>query len=168
MKYKNDEYRAREARAQKGAANLLTLTGYWILGEPVLLHPALQEGLNVTAENLVILPSGGDYPYRLVEAVRETRSTALIIEPGATTAGSSTFYFTLLRCAGGTEHWHRALRLWVDIDRRPYLVPAPDGDEPEGQCFAIDKGVRPVDRPWKHEVDLEFGLRHADAVLQTP
>ncbi len=168
MKYKNDDYRARYAHALKAAQNLASLACYGLVDEPAIMPPALREGLNVPAEYLVILPSGGGYPSLLEEAVRETRSNVLILEPGTTMNDASTICCTLLRCAGGKTHWHRMLRLWLGFDRRVYLVPTPDGDDPEGACFVIAKGVRSVDAPWSNEVERDFGLNHADALLLAP
>jgi hypothetical protein len=101
MKYENNEYRSRHSQALKAAQNLVTLASYQVVDEWALPPPALREGLNVPAECLILLPSGGDYPYRLVKAVRETRMNVLIVEPGKTIEGAPTIYFTLLRCAGG-------------------------------------------------------------------
>ncbi len=147
MKYENDENQARYACALKAAQNLASLACYGLVDEPAIMPPALRGGLNVPSEYLVILPSGGGSPSLLEEAVRETRSNVLILEPGETRAGTPTICCTLLRCAGGKIHWHRALRLWVGFDRRVYLVPAPDGDDSDdpGSCFVIAKGVRSVD-----------------------
>lgn len=169
MKYKNNEYIARETRAQKGAVNLLRVTDWRIKGEPALLPPALQEGLNAPDADLVILASGGSYPHGLEAAVRETRATILIIELGSTSTGSVTYYFTLVRCVAGDIRWTRALRLWVDVDRKPYLVPDEHSDNPDGAYFALDaRGVVIVAAPWRDAADREFGLGQADAALLAP
>ncbi len=168
MKYENDEYRSRYACALKAAQNLASLACYGLVDEPAIMPPALKEALNVPSEYLALLPTGGDYPSLLEEAVRETRSNVLILEPGTTMQGAATICCTLLRCAGGKIHWHRALRLWVGFDRHVYLAPAPDGDDPDGPCFVIAKGVRSVDTPWTNEIERDFGLSHADALLLAP
>src|SRR5690606_16975472 len=69
------------------------------------------------------------YPYDLTEAVRETRTTVLVIEPGSTTDGRPTFYFTVIICRGGKVEKHPAMRLWVSLERQCYLVPDPDGGD---------------------------------------
>ncbi len=172
MKYENEEYGARYAHALKAAQNLASLAFYGLVDEPAIMPPALSEALNVPSEYLVLLPTGGDYPFRLEQAVRETRSDVLVVEPDETMQGTPTIYFTLFRCAGGKIHCHRALRLWVGFDRRVYLVPAPGGDDlggdDPGPCFVIAKGVRLVDAPWTNEVERGLGLNHADALLQAP
>lgn len=169
MKYKNNEYTARETRAQKGAVNLLRVIDWRIKGEPALLPPVLQEGLNAPDANLVILASGGSYPHELKAAARETRATILIIEPGSTSTGSGTYYFTLVRCVRGEVHWTRALRLWVAFDRKPHLVPDVHSDSADGACFALDaRGVAIVAPPWRDAADCEFGVRRADAILLAP
>ena len=101
MKYPNDKYRAREGRALKAAQNLAAKACYRTFAEPAITPTQLRDALNVPAENLFLLPSGGDHPYRLEQAVREIRCMLLIIEPGSNMDGSPTFYFTLLRCVNG-------------------------------------------------------------------
>jgi len=168
MKYPTEEYRGRYARALKAATNLATAAMYSTEQAPAFLHPQLREGVNVPAENLCFLPSGGGYPYDLSKAVRETRTTVVVVEPGSTMAGKPTFYFTLILSRGGKFEWHPAKQLWVSRDRKLFLVPDPDGDDPKGECFAVDRGVRTAATPWPNEVERDFGLMHGDALLLTP
>jgi hypothetical protein len=169
MKYKDEEYRAREASAQKAAVNLVSVIPWRVKGEPALLPPAFQEGLNAADAGLVILASGGSYPHEIEAAVRETRATLLIIERGSTTEGASTFYFTLVRSVKGQIVWTRAQRLWLDLERKAYLVPDLHGPDPDGVCFLLEGvGVAIVPPPWPNEIDREFGLKQADAVLLAP
>lgn len=168
MKYKNDEYRAREGGALKAAQNLAASACYRTFAEPAITPPELRDGLNVPAENLFLLPSGGAHPHRIENAVREIRCTLLIIEPGSTMDGSPTFFFTLLRCVGGQVRWHRALPLWMHWDGKLYLVPDHEDPEAESAFFELERGIRPADRPWTDENDRDFGLRHADAMSLAP
>jgi|GEM_PF-3734544 len=168
MKYENNEYRSRFARALKAAQNLVTLASYRLEDDPVLLPRALREGLNVSDESLTLIPSGGTYPYRLAEAVRETRTAVLIIEPGKTIEGAPTIYFTLVRCARGEVHWHRTLRLWVGPEHDLFLVPAPVVSEPGGLSFMMYRRVRPAETPWVDDRDRDLGLRQGDALLMAP
>jgi len=165
MNYKNAEYRASLARAQKAALTLAKLAGYDHVDDPALLPPPLREGLNIAASRLVLLPSAGDIPHGVTAAVAETRTDLLIIRAGATMEGSGTFYLTLLRCAGGTIFLHGPLRLWASAERQLYLVPDPHGDDPQGQCFSLTKGVQPAERPWTTPLEQGFGLGHGDALL---
>ena len=168
MKYENNEYRLRYARALKAARNFVTLASYRVVDEWLLLPPALREGLNVPAEGLMLLPSGGEYPYRLIQAVRETRINLLIVEPGKTIEGAPTIYFTLLRCEKGELHRHPMLRLWTGPEQNLFLIPAPGLSEPEDACFQIWRGVRPSDQPWANQAARDLGLHQGDAVLLAP
>jgi len=165
VKYENDEYRAYLARAQRAALSLLALACYEHVDESALLPPALRDGLNVPSRRLTILPSAGEIPNGVTAAVAETRTDLLIVRTGKTMEGSATCYFTLLRCAGGTVHLHGPLRLWAGIERQLYLVPDPCGDDPQGQCFALEKGVHPAELPWATPIEQGFGLAHGDVLL---
>lgn len=169
MKYTTGEYRARKASAHKAAVNLLGVIPWRIRPEPALMPLALQERFNVTDPGLVIIPSAESLPHDLEEAVHETGGTLLIIEPGKTTEGAPTYYITLVRSLGGEIRWTRALRLWLDIDRKAYLVPGYYHPDPDGICFALDaRGVAIVAPPWRDAAHRDFGLRQADAVLLAP
>ena len=169
MKYKNDEYRSRYARALKAANNLASSLSPRLQDEPALMPPALRSGLNAPGGNLVLLPWADDQRPFLGRAVQETRSSVIIVEPGSTMTGSPTFYLTLVHCRRGEVLTHRALRLWVDIEKNAYLVPDRAGDAPDGECFAIEpRGVRAVAASYAHEIDLELGLAHGDALLLAP
>jgi hypothetical protein len=165
MKYPNESYRARYRQAQNAAQNLAELACYEQVSEPVLFPPALRDGLTDPACKLTLLPSAGDLPRALRAAVAETRTDLLIILPGKTTNRLPTFYFTLLRCARGEVHLHEPLRLWAGIERQLYLLPDPHGDDPQGQCFVLAKGVRLAERPWTNELERDRGLTHGDALL---
>jgi len=169
MKYENEEYRARYGSALLAAQNLATLLCVEIKDEPALLPPALRAGLNAPAGNLVLVPQASLMNDRqFIDAVRETRSTVLVIEPGETMSGSATYYMTLLLCRRGEVLTYPALQLWVDLKKNAYMIPNLHGDDPDGECFALDaKGVRPVPPPFGHKVEREFGLAHADAILLT-
>lgn len=169
MKYENEEYRARYGSALLAAQNLATLLCVEVKDEPALLPPALRTGLNAPAGNLVLVPYVSFLnDAQFMEAVRETRSTALIIESGETMSGSATYYMTLLLCRRGEVLTYPALQLWVDLEKNAYLIPDAHGENPDGECFALDgRGVRPVPPPFVHKVEREFGLAHADAILLT-
>jgi len=169
MKYENEEYRARYGSALLAAQNLATLLCVEVKDEPALLPPALRNGLNAPSGNLVLVPQASLMNDRqFMDAVRETRSTVLIIEPGKTMSGSATYYMTLLLCRWGKVLTYRALQLWVDLKKNAYLIPDAHGEDPDGECFALDaKGVRSVPPPFGHKVEREFGLAHADAILLT-
>ena len=169
MKYENEEYRARYGSALLAAQNLATLLCVEVKDEPALLPPALRAGLNAPAGNLVLVPYVSFLnDAQFMEAVRETRSTALIIESGDTMSGSATYYMTLVLCRRGEVLTYRALQLWVDLEKNAYLIPDAHGDDPDGACFALNgRGVRPVPPPFGHKVERKFGLAHADAILLT-
>jgi len=167
MKYKNDEYRTSLAEAQRLALKLARLACYEHVKDRALLPPALREGLNVPSRRLIILPSAGDIPHGVTAAVAETRTDLLIIRAASSKAATPAFYVTLLRCAGGTVHLHGPLCLWANPERELFLIPDPLGDDRDGQCFALEKGVHPAERPWTTLVDAGFGLGLADVLLIT-
>lgn len=168
MKYPTEESRARYARARKACQNLSSVLCYRIDEAQAYMPRPLQEGVNFPAENLCLVPTADGYPYDLTEAVRETLTTVLVIEPGSTTGGRSTFYFTVIICRGGKVEKHPAMRLWVSLERQCYLVPDPDGGNADGECFVLNRGVRATASPWPTEIEREFGLLHADALLLAP
>jgi len=167
MKNENDKSRARYARAYKAVQTLCSMLCYRTEQAAAFMPRPLQEGVNFPAENLCLLPTADGYTYDLTDAVRETRTAVLVVEPGSTTDGRPTFYFTLILCRNGEVEQHSAMRLWVSIDKKFYLVPDPDGGDPDGECFALDRGVRTAAAPWPTTVDRIFGLAHADALLLT-
>ncbi len=165
MKYPTPEFRARYARALKAATNLAAAAMYRTDKVSAFMPRPLRESINVPDENLCLLPSADGYPYHLGEAVRETRTTVLVIEPGSTTAGKPTFYFTAVICRAGKVEWHPAKRLWASIERKLFLVPDPDGEKPKSECFALERGVREAPLPWSNEAERDLGLMHGDALL---
>ncbi len=168
MKYPTEESRARYARAYKAGHILGSMLCYRTEEAQAYMPPALQEGVNFPAENLCLVPTADGYPYDLTEAVRETRTTVLVIEPGSTTDGRPTFYFTVIICRAGKVEKHPAMRLWVNLERLCYLVPDPDGGDAHGECFVLNRGVRGAAAPWANEAERNFGLLHADAILLAP
>jgi len=165
MKYENDEYRASLERAQKAALTFAQLASYEHVKDPTLLPPALREGLNVPSCKLTILPSAGEIPRGVTAAVAECRTDLLIVRTGKTMDGSPTVYFTLLRCAGRTVHLHGPLRLWASTEHGLCLVPDPFGGDPEGQCFALERGLQPTECPWLTPLEQGLGLSHGDGLL---
>lgn len=169
MTYKNEESRAREAEARKGAMTLMRLAGFEATDEIVLLPPALQDGIYIEVLHLVILPSGGDYPPKLERDADEIRLNVLIVEAGVTTPGNPTFYFSLLRAAGGRMHWHRGLRLWIEQDGALFLVPDRFSVMPEGPRFALlPRMLRLSEDPSNQSDRFDLGMRVADALLLAP
>lgn len=168
MKYENYKYRARYEQALKATQNLARVARYRLDREPAILPPELADALCAPEAYLIFLPSGGDYPFKLEKAVRETLSTVLLVEPGSTPQGTPTFNFTLLRHSEGKTHSHRALRLWIDSEQHLFLIPDPDGEGPQDICFRIEHGVRPSQAPYMHDIERDFGLRLADAMLLAP
>lgn len=71
MKYKNEEYRARQGGALRAAQNLAVRACYRTFPEPAITPTELQDALDVPAENLFLLPCGGARPHRIEEAVRD-------------------------------------------------------------------------------------------------
>ncbi|MEW9853899.1 hypothetical protein [Novosphingobium sp. M1R2S20] len=166
MKYKNDVHRAREAHARDCASKLAAHVGWAFASRPELLPPAVRDYFYEPSAQLVLIPWAGERMVGVESAVRETRCTALILEPGATNAGLATSYFTVVRCAGGKVHRHPALRLWASLSDALCLVPDPYGDDPEGSCFAVSRqGIVPAEAPWTNALEHGFGFGNADALM---
>ena len=75
----------------------------------------------------MLIPSGGDHPRGLYEALREFPTDVLIIEPAATMANKPTFAATLLRRRRGTIEKTHCLRFWIDAHNACFLVPEEEG-----------------------------------------
>ena len=169
MKYPNEEYRAREARAKKAVRNLLTHCNLRVLDGQAFLPPIFREGVNVRGADLVLIASGGDRPYGLQEALREVPLDVLIIEPASTMANKPTFAATLLRRRRGHIQIMPCLSFWLDAQNACFLLPDPHGEDPAGACYALgENGLREVQMPCRSEKDRELGLLQADAVLLKP
>lgn len=166
MKYKNDDYRAREAYARDCAIRLAAHVGWVFASRPELLPPALRDYLCELSAHLIVIPWAGGRLPSIESAVRETRCAALILEGGATNAGLATIYFTVVRCAAGKVQRDTALRLWANASGDLFLVPDPDGRDPEGSCFAVGRrGIAPADAPWTDPIGHGFGFGNADALM---
>ncbi len=166
MKYKNDDYRAREAYARDCAIRLAAHVGWVFASRPELLPPALRDYLCELSAQLILIPWAGGRLPAIEAAVRETRCTALILAPGATNTGLSTIYFTIVRCAAGKVHRHAALRLWANASGDLFLVPDPHGDDPHASCFAMGRqGIVPAEAPWTDPIRHGFGFGNADALM---
>lgn len=166
MKYKSADYRAREAHARSWAQNLAKRAGWTFTNRLELLPPVLRQGFYDPDAHLVVMGSAGDLPWGLKAAVTEARCTALVVEPGFAMVGFFTCTFTLLRCADGQVHWHSGLQLWMSRDERLFLVPDPYGDNPAGECFALEsQQIRPCATPWSSLFERGHGLGQAEAIL---
>lgn len=166
MKYKNNSYLAREAHARDCAMWLAAHVGWVFESRPELLPPALSDYLCELSARLILIPWAGGPLAGLEAAAREIYCTTLVLEPGATNTGTATVYFTVVRCSGGKVQRHTALRLWADIEGSLFLVPDPDGDAPNGDCFAIRPcGIEPAEVPWTNPFEQGFGLGHADTLM---
>jgi hypothetical protein len=164
MKYKNIIHRAREAHARDCAIRMAAHVGWVFESRPELLPPAVRDFFCEPSAELILIPWGGGCLAGIETAVRETRCAALLLEPGATNAGLSTIYFTVVRCAGGKLLRHSALRLWANAEDTLFLVPDPDGDDLDACWFRVsERGIDPSEAPWTGPFDYGFG--HADALV---
>lgn len=169
MKYKDNVYRAREAHARACAFTLAAHVRWAFASRPELMPPALRDYLCELSAQLILIPWAGGRMGGIEAAVRETRCAAMILEPGATSTGLATIYFTVVRCAGGKVHWHPALRLWANAEGDLFLAPDPDGDDPDGSCFAVRRrGIEPAKTPWSDPVEHGFGFGKADTLMLAP
>jgi hypothetical protein len=169
MKYPNEEYRAREARAKKAVGHLLTQCNWRVLDPLPFLPPVFREAINVRGADLVLIASGGDHPFGLHEAMREVPLDVLIIEPAKTMENQPTFAATLLRRRKGRIRTTPGLHFWFDALGACFLLPDPHGDDPAGPCYALgENGLREVETPWRNEIVRGLGFVHADAVLLKP
>lgn len=166
MKYPNDEYRAREAQARTWAQNLARHAGWTFASQVTLLPPVLRQGFCDPDADLVVMGMVEDLPRGVISAVSEMRYAALMLQPCVTIAGALTCYFTLLRCAGGKVHSHSGLQLWASRDKGLCLIPDPNGLDPTGQCFALERrGIWPSDRPYAGIGQTAHGLIRGAEIL---
>lgn len=166
MKYKNDVYRAREAHVRDCAIRLAAYVGWVFASRPELLPAALRDYLCELSAHLIVIPWAGGRLPSIESAVRETRCAALILEAGTTNAGLASIYFTVVRCAAGKVQRHTALRLWANASGYLFLVPDPDGDDPDAGCFTLSRrGVDPAEAPWTGAFEHGFGFSNADALM---
>lgn len=166
MKYKNADYRAREAHARTLVQTLAQRAGWTFTSRIELLPPVLWEGFYDPDAHLVVMGSAGDLPWGLKAGVGEARCTTLVAQPGFAMAGYVTCTFTLLRCAGEEVHWHSGLKVWADKDEGLFLVPDPLGHDPDGECFALEpRDIRPCTRPWSTPLESGHGLRRGEQIL---
>lgn len=169
MKYKNQKYQAREAHARDCAMKLADLAGWVFALRPELLPIALRDHFYEPSAQLVLIPSAGGNLPGLETGVRETRCTALIVQPGATSMGLATVYFTIVRCGDGRVHWHPALRLWAGVNDDLFLAPDRDCRGLVENCFSVTRrGIQPATTPWTCAVEEGFGFGNADTLMLTP
>lgn len=168
MKYKDENYRAREAHARACVDKLTQHIGWTLKCDDGLLPPSLCHHRYEPQAHLVLIPCADGLPYDLRYAVSQVRCTALAVEPGSTNSGLPTFYFTLFRCAGGDVHIHPALRMWKGKDSSLFLVPDPDDLDAADCFFAIRPGeIASADAPWRAGGERRAGLERADALTSS-
>jgi hypothetical protein len=148
-------------------ANKLAAYAGWVFSsQPQLLPSIVRDYLCELSAQLLVIPWGGGPLVGVEEAVRETRCTALVVEPGVTKTGLTTVYFKLIRCVGGELQRHTALRLWANQNDDLFLIPDPDGKDAHGSCCAVGRlGIEPAEMPWSGPFEHGFGLGHADALM---
>lgn len=167
MKYKNPDYLARQVRARRGASALGKLAGWNLANYSELIPPALQEyGYDPTADVFVI-PWSGRALAPIMAALREVRSTAVLVMPGMTTIGTPTYYFSVIGWTKGEVCRHDQLRLWSLDERSFWLSSDFDGGSSHGCGYELASApLHPaMSPPWRDEHEHGFGFGCADILL---
>ena len=167
MIYPTRANRANHSYALSGALALAKLAGWRFVVRPELLPRPFGDALYDPEADLVLLAwAEGEAFGAVADALRDIRVSAVMVMPGRTTRGEATLYVSLARCARGEVHWHHGLRLWVNAGDDAWLVPDPDGDEPDGACFRLARApLRPAAPPWMDLDERDFGFSNADIQL---
>ena len=164
MIYTTRATRAIHRHAVSGALALAMLGGWRFVSRPELLPRLFAEAYYEPEAELVLLAwAAGDAFGLVADALREIRGSAVMVMPGRTITREATLYVSIARCARGELHWHHGLRLWVNPRGDAWLVPDPDGDEPDGACFRLVRApLRPAVPPWMGRDERDFGFGNAD------
>lgn len=167
MIYTTPASRANHSHALSAALALAKLAGWRFVSRPELLPRPFADALYDPEADMVLLAwAEGEAFGAVADALRDIRCSAVMAMPGRTTRGDATLYVSLARCARGEVHWHHGLRLWVNARDVPWLVPDPDGDEPDGACFRLERApLRPAAPPWMEVDEKDFGFGNADIQL---
>jgi hypothetical protein len=167
MFYTSGANRASHRYALTGALAVARLAGWSFVDRPELLSPQFADALYDPGADLVLLAwAEGEAFGVIADGLRDIRGAAVIVMPGRTLRGETTLYMSLARRAQGEVHWHHGLRLWINARDDAWLVPDPDGDEPDGACFRLMRApLRPAGPPWADLRERGFGLGNADMQL---
>ena len=167
MIYATRANRANHSHALSGALGLAKLAGWrFVVRLELLLLPFGDALYDPEADLVVLAWAEGEAFGPVADALRDLRVSAVMVMPGRTTRGEATLYVSLARCARGTVHWHHGLRLWVNAQDDAWLVPDPDGDEPDAACFRLARApLRPTTPPWVDLHEQDFGFGNADLQL---
>lgn len=171
MQFINDRARriaeARVITAVLGVAN----HGGWNLDghAPTILSSRYRNYFYVPQAELLLVPAIGHVPYREVgELVHETRSDALCIMVGRTTAGALQVYASICEWSRQGAHWWGPHMAWADPDQTLWFVPDPDGENAPAPSFRIGarRLTRIDDRPLGEHVQGLMGARAIFSALE--
>ncbi|EMD82898.1 hypothetical protein [Pacificimonas flava] len=168
MKYPTPADRAEPARIEACAQRLAEHLGWKPIARPELLPPPLRNYLYEPSADLILISSVNECLSNVLAGIRSVRCTALMVECGRRTDGRPTLYCVLIRCVRGREYTHAELRLWASETGDLFLVPDPDGTEPDGASYALRRcRIEPADAPFSNARDLERGLARAETMFLT-
>ncbi|EMD81904.1 hypothetical protein [Pacificimonas flava] len=161
-------YCAEQARVEACAERLADHLNWKPVPIPELLPPVLRTYRYEPSAHLLLMPSAAASIPRLLGGIRQFRCTGLVLERGSRVDGGPTLYCVLIRCLQGKEHAHTELRIWASEEGELFLVPDPDGTEPDSPCYALSRyRIEPAAAPYADARAQDHGLVRAETVLLT-
>lgn len=166
MVYVNEEDRQRISDGEEAVRALAKMAG-WTTQPCDGLLPQILSGYRYSERAGLILGhwrreiSFG----KLLEAVRQTRTDILILEPGRDTSRRKTYYLSLILARAGEVRIQRGLRLWsADFDSPLWVVADPQDRDLDPCFFSIRAtGLKEeAGASFGDPVSVQTGLRIAD------
>jgi hypothetical protein len=152
--------------ALSGALALARLAG-WQLVSGASLPPQLAHALHDPQAELVLVPwVEGEVVSGISDGLRFNGNAAVMVTPGVNRRREPTLFMSVAHWFRREICWHHQLRLWVDAYDAAWLVPDPEGKEPEGECFRLHRvPLQPSASPWPDQDERDFGFANADLQL---
>ena len=166
MVHVNDEDRQRASAGEEAARVLARMAGWTTEACGAVLPPVLGVYRYSEPAGIIISHWRRDISFgKLLDAVRQTRTDILMLEPGYTNSSRKTYYLSLILARGGEVRIHRGLRLWsADFDSQLWLIADPKDRDLDPCFFSIAPGgvKHEAGAPFGDSVSAEAGLRIAD------
>lgn len=164
--YLRDDVSSNLLTVSEYAEKFASLVGWSFAYHPDRQPPALQDNLYSPSAHMILIPLDNMGYNSPLPAMLATDCGVLMFELGGTKSGALTAYFTYGRVVGDEVRADAAMRLWFSVYGEPYLAPAPDGDNPFGDWFALRKqGITPAPSLWCDDADYALGFSNANLML---
>lgn len=160
------QYRSEQARIEACAERLADRLDWKPVRIAELLPPVLRTYRYEPSAHLLLIPSEAASIPRLLGGIRQFRCNGLVLELGSRMDGLPTLYCVLIRCLQGKEYAHTELRVWASREGELFLVPDPDGTEPDSPCYALSRyRIEPAAAPFADARAGDHGLVRAETML---